>query len=188
MSGSIGCTKVRPCGRWWCSDVNPFEYMQALAQLWGRGGKDLAAAQQDRFFDTLSGMAKAVGAEGALSAVPAAFFDPQGLSQANETFEKLRSAAVDLSGTWNGEYSGAYTGTFVLNWKQTGSKLTGTIELSAPPATLSLNGTITGTTIEFGTVGSAEITYSGTVAGDKMSGTYSVNGSPGGDWSATKSS
>ena len=99
MSGSIGCTKVKLCGRWWCSDVDPFEYMQALAQLWGRGGKDLAAAQQDRFFDTLSGMAKAVGAEGALSAVPAAFFDPQGLSQANETFEKLRSAAVELSQT-----------------------------------------------------------------------------------------
>ncbi|MGB6439143.1 MAG: hypothetical protein WBE89_07435, partial [Methyloceanibacter sp.] len=79
--------------------MDPFEYMQALAQLWGRGGKDLAAAQQGRFFDMLSGMAKAVGAEGAPSAVPAAFFDPQGLSQANETFEKLRSAAVELSQT-----------------------------------------------------------------------------------------
>ena len=43
----------------------PFEYMKALAELWGRGGKDFAAAQQDRFFDMLSGMAKAVGAEGA---------------------------------------------------------------------------------------------------------------------------
>lgn len=99
-----------------------------------------------------------------------------------------KSVGVDLSGEWNGEYGGAYTGTFVLNWKQTGSKLSGTIELSAPPTTLSLNGTIAGTTIEFGTVGSAEITYSGTVSGDKMSGTYTVNGSPGGDWSATKSS
>ncbi len=99
-----------------------------------------------------------------------------------------KSAGVDLSGVWAGKYSGAYTGTFVLDWKQTGSKLSGTIELSAPPTTLSLNGTITGTTIEFGTVGSAEITYSGTVSGDTMSGTYSVNGAPGGDWSATKSS
>ncbi len=97
-----------------------------------------------------------------------------------------KSAGVDLSGEWKGEYSGAYTGTFVLNWKQTGSKLSGTIELSAPQTSLSLNGTVTGTTIEFGTVGSTEITYSGTVKGDKMSGTYSVNGSPGGDWSATK--
>jgi peptidoglycan hydrolase-like protein with peptidoglycan-binding domain len=98
-----------------------------------------------------------------------------------------KSVEVDLSGEWKGEYGGAYTGTFVLNWKQTGSKLSGTIELSAPQTTLSLNGTIAGTTIEFGTVGSAEITYSGTVSGDKMSGTYTVNGSPGGDWSATRS-
>ena len=59
--------------------------------------------------------------------------------------------------------------------------------LSEPPTTLSLNGTVTGTTIEFGTVGSAEITYSGTVSGNTMSGKYSVNGSPGGDWKATKS-
>ncbi len=98
-----------------------------------------------------------------------------------------KSAAVDLSGKWTGQYSGAYTGTFVLDWKQTGSKLSGTIVLTEPPTTLSLNGTVTGTTIEFGTVGSAEITYSGTVSGNTMSGKYSVNGSPGGDWKATKS-
>jgi peptidoglycan hydrolase-like protein with peptidoglycan-binding domain len=99
-----------------------------------------------------------------------------------------KSTGVDLSGKWNGKYSGNYTGTFVLDWEQTGSKLSGTIMLSAPAATLSLNGTITGTTIDFGTVGSTEITYTGKVSGDSMSGTYSVNGAPGGDWSATRAS
>jgi hypothetical protein len=64
--------------------VNPFEYMQALAQLWGLGGKDLAAAQQNMFFDMMSSMAKAgVGTLGAGSApgfAPNACFDPEGRS------------------------------------------------------------------------------------------------------------
>ena len=45
--------KARQCGRSWCFDVNPFEYMQALAELWGRGGKEFAAA-----FDVAERMAK----------------------------------------------------------------------------------------------------------------------------------
>ena len=48
-----------------------------------------------------------------------------------------------------------------------------------------------GGTISFGTVGSQAITYSGSVAGGSMSGTYKVqtpNGSVGGSWSATKGS
>jgi polyhydroxyalkanoate synthase subunit PhaE len=80
--------------------VNPFEYMQALTQLWGRSGKDLAAVQQGMFSD------KATGAEGAPGAVPAAFFDSQGLSQANETFEKLWTSAVELSQTFTRNIEG----------------------------------------------------------------------------------
>ncbi len=96
-----------------------------------------------------------------------------------------------LSGTWNGQYSGAYQGTFVLNWTQSGSNLSGTIKLSTPPNTLHIHGTVNGNSIRFGTVGSAAITYSGTVSGNNsMSGTYQVqsgNGTVGGPWSASKS-
>jgi hypothetical protein len=46
--------------------VNPLEYMQALAQLWGRGGKDLAAAQQGMFFDMMSSVARPRGVRRAL--------------------------------------------------------------------------------------------------------------------------
>jgi hypothetical protein len=91
----------------------------------------------------------------------------------------------DLSGTWNGKYSGAYQGTFVLDWKQSGSKLSGTIKLSAPNNTLDVNGTLQGSAIQFGTVGSQAITYTGTVTGDSMSGSYQTPGG-GGPWSATK--
>ncbi len=97
------------------------------------------------------------------------------------------AASVDLSGSWSGQYSGAFVGTFKLSWQQTGSSLNGTITLSDPPQTLSLNGTVSGSKISFGTVGSEAITYSGSVSGNSMSGSYQVGGKPGGSWSASKS-
>jgi hypothetical protein len=95
---------------------------------------------------------------------------------------------MDLSGRWTGRYSGAYSGTFNLSWQQSGSSLRGRITLSSAGGTERLNGTVKGTKITFGTVGSAAITYSGTVSGNSMSGAYQVGGASGGNWSATKSS
>jgi hypothetical protein len=100
------------------------------------------------------------------------------------------SSDTGLSGTWSGKYSGAFTGTFTLIWQQSGSKLSGTIHLSSGQ-TPHINGTVNGDTIRFGTVGSTAITYSGSISGNSMSGTYKVqtpNGSVGGPWSADKSS
>jgi hypothetical protein len=98
------------------------------------------------------------------------------------------AATTGLSGTWKGQYGGGYAGTFHLTWRQSGSRLTGTIRLSAPPTTLPINGHVQGGSISFGTLGSLAITYSGTVSGSSMSGTYQVhvNGSTGGSWSAAK--
>jgi len=90
-----------------------------------------------------------------------------------------------LSGKWKGTYSGAYSGTFTLNWTEASSKLNGTIDLSTG-GTTSVQGTVDGSSIKFGTVGGAQvIKYTGTVSGSSMSGSYST---PGGDgtWSATK--
>ena len=42
------------------------------------------------------------------------------------------------------------------------------------PGADDINGTVNGGTISFGTVGSQAITYSGSVSGDSMSGTYKV--------------
>jgi hypothetical protein len=96
------------------------------------------------------------------------------------------AASAGLSGSWSGNYSGAFTGTFTLSWQQTGSSLSGSITLSTSPGALPLNGTVNGSRISFGTVGSAAITYTGTVSGSSMSGTYQVGGAAGGNWSATK--
>jgi hypothetical protein len=96
-------------------------------------------------------------------------------------------ATGGLSGTWSGQYSGASQGTFTLTWQQSGSKLNGTITLSDGGVTLPINGTIDGSDIRFGTVGSLGVTYSGTVSGNSMSGTYqSQTGN--GPWSAAKTS
>ncbi len=96
------------------------------------------------------------------------------------------AAAGPLTGTWNGQYGGSYQGTFVLHWHQKGSKLGGRIHISSPSSSLAIHGSVAGGSIQFGTVGSYEITYSGTVSGGSMSGTYKVGGAQGGNWSASK--
>lgn len=66
--------------------MTPIEYMQALAEMWGRGGKEFAALQQSF-----------------LSGFPAApqggMFDAQGLVQANQAFAKMWSSAMQVSQT-----------------------------------------------------------------------------------------
>ncbi len=98
--------------------------------------------------------------------------------------------ASGLSGKWTGQYSGSYAGTFILRWQATGSQLSGTIQLSFPQTAEHVTGTVAGGSIRFGTVGSSAITYSGTVSGNSMSGTYQVHDArnSGGQWSASKSS
>ena len=100
------------------------------------------------------------------------------------------TATAGLTGTWSGQYSGSYNGNFTLRWHQTGSKLHGTIHLSAPADTLPINGTVNGGAISFGTVGSTAITYTGSVSGNSMSGHYQVHdgSGAGGPWSASKKS
>ena len=97
------------------------------------------------------------------------------------------SSAGPLTGSWSGQYGGSYSGTFSLTWSQSGSNLHGTIHISNPSDTLPINGTVNGNAIQFGTVGSMAITYSGTVSGSSMSGNYQVGGAAGGPWSASKS-
>ena len=97
-----------------------------------------------------------------------------------------RLAGGSLTGTWSGTYSGAYHGTFTLHWTQSGSRLTGTIKLSSNVGRTNITGSVRGSTIRFGTVGNANaITYSGSVSGKSMSGTYKTGG-VGGSWSAHK--
>ncbi len=91
-----------------------------------------------------------------------------------------------LAGKWSGSYGGAFSGTFTLKWRQSGSKLTGSIRLSSPKGTYSCTGRVHGGSITFGAVG-AGATYRGSVSGKSMSGTYNTR-KGGGSWSAHKTS
>jgi hypothetical protein len=100
-------------------------------------------------------------------------------------------AASGLSGTWSGHYSGSSQGNFTLNWSQSGSALSGTINLATNGTSLPIHGIVDGDSIQLGTVGSTGITYKGTVSGNSMSGTYQLtaNGTTfTGPWSASRSS
>ena len=80
--------------------MDPVQYMQALAELWGQGGKSFMAAQQTLLRDMAERYAKAASAPGAAAGAPANFFDPQGVAQANEAFGRLWSSASELSQTF----------------------------------------------------------------------------------------
>lgn len=90
-----------------------------------------------------------------------------------------------LAGTWVGSYSGAFSGTFRFTWAQTGTTLTGSIHLSNPVGKYGITGKVGRKGgISFGVVG-AGATYTGTVSGNSMSGSYkSPQGN--GTWSAHK--
>jgi polyhydroxyalkanoate synthase subunit PhaE len=80
--------------------MTPFDYMKAMAELWGRGGQEFAAAQQNFFANA----GKAVGQERPSGVPPPGVFDPQmldpqGLMQANRAFAKLWSSATEMSKT-----------------------------------------------------------------------------------------
>lgn len=125
-----------------------------------------------------------------VTATQSAKADPAATSAASAPAQA--AADTGLSGRWRGRYSGAYQGHFVLRWHQSGSRLSGTITLSAPSrGTVPIHGTVQGGTIRFGTVGSEDITYSGSASGNSMSGTWQIKGpsgpAGGGPWSASKS-
>ena len=98
------------------------------------------------------------------------------------------AVAAGVSGTWSGTYSGASSGTFTLTWQQSGTKVSGTIKISSfNNSAIDINGNLQGNAISFGTVGSQAITYTGTVSGNSMSGSWQIQGGAGGSWSASKS-
>jgi hypothetical protein len=132
----------------------------------------------------------------ASSATAAATSTPQPTTAASTAATAAPTdAASGLAGTWNGAYESTSdpgsTGTFVLDWTQTGSALSGTISVTNTPCVAegTITGTTDGTTITFGAVqGAYSIAYEGTVSGDTMSGTYSSPscGNAAGTWTANK--
>jgi hypothetical protein len=94
-----------------------------------------------------------------------------------------------LDGTWNGTWqNGGQSGTFSVAWTQSGSDLNGTLSISVACLDgASVTGTVSGTSIEFGSVkGQCQVDYKGDLSGDQMSGTYDISGGGSGTWTASK--
>src|SRR3954452_23746876 len=89
-----------------CTDMNPFEQMQSLADLWGRSGKAFATAQQGLFSGMADTMAKAAGA-GDRAGFQAFAPDTQGFEAARQDFSKLWSSASELSSALTQNLHGA---------------------------------------------------------------------------------
>lgn len=100
-----------------------------------------------------------------------------------------------LSGTWEGTYqSDVYSqisGTFRVEFTQSGEQITGSIEIAESPCVSrgTIAGSVSDSEVTFGAVeAEATITFTGTVAGDTMSGTFSAPdcGDDSGTWEASK--
>ena len=102
-------------------------------------------------------------------------------------FGAVGGSRIGVAGTWAGTYSGSYSGRFTIHWKLSGSTLKGTIALSEPRGTYGIAGSVTRGAIKFGAVG-VGATYTGTVVGAHMSGTYRTGNGGHGSWSARKTS
>ena len=80
--------------------MNPFEYMQSLADLWSRSGKGFFMAPQAMFSEMAERMAKAGGSEMAGGPFPqASMANAEGLAAAGRAFSELWSSAAQLSAT-----------------------------------------------------------------------------------------
>ena len=123
-----------------------------------------------------------------VAAVTAGGFGGIAAASSSKHHHKAPPKILQLGGTWKGSYTGGhYSGSFTVTWTQSGSKLTGSIKLSDPSGTYTCNGSVTGSSIQFGAVG-VGATYTGSVgsSGTSMSGDWK---SPvdHGSWNATKS-
>lgn len=120
-----------------------------------------------------------------------------GASTSQTTASTATPAAGQLEGTWTGTYTSkkfsSTSGGFTVVFTQSGTELSGTITLEAGCVTSgTLSGTVTGDTIDFGAVKGQgrTVSFTGSVDGDQMKGTYDSDASCGNDngtWTASRS-
>ena len=109
-------------------------------------------------------------------------------AKTNHQSHKPARKILELGGTWSGSYHGSkFSGSFALNWTQSGTKLSGSLKLSDPSGTYSCTGTVSGSSIQFGAVSvGADFTGSVSSNGKSMSGNWK-SPEDSGSWSASKS-
>jgi hypothetical protein len=106
------------------------------------------------------------------------------------------ATTVIWTGTWASNVYAGLAGTFTMRWIQTGQAITGDITIVGSPCntTGTVSGQLSGNTVTFGAIAAnQQISYSGTIAGNTMSGTYTsapnaMCAEDSGTWSATRAS
>ena len=122
---------------------------------------------------------------------------PKATTATTATSNPPAGGGGELAGTWNGTYDAqsGITGTFTVRFTQTGTALTGTIQIQDSPCVSqgTISGAISGNQISFGALqgqgGNPEalISFTGTVNGNQMSGDFqSADCNDSGTWTATK--
>jgi len=98
-------------------------------------------------------------------------------------------AAVRWAGTWTNTIPDNATGRLEIVWTQDGSSIDGILAVDGVACftTGGFQGTIEGSTVTFEVVGRDEVSFQGTIAGDRANGTFSMScdGSQG-TWEATR--
>jgi hypothetical protein len=99
----------------------------------------------------------------------------------SSTPEATSSAAAGLTGTWNGTWtstsSAGFGGSVVIQFAQSGLQVSGLIDVTDTPCVThgTISGSLDGNRITFGVVQAEQVvSYTGTVQGHTISGTYSA--------------
>jgi hypothetical protein len=144
---------------------------------------------------TLTGACSGGGSNGGGGTTPPSVPASTGSPGAVVTSPGASPAAGTVAGDWNGTWQSTVvtqaTGTFTVTFAQNGNALTGTVRVADSTCLPegSLTGVLNGSAITFGAVkGANTISYTGTVSGDSMSGTYGAPtcGPDQGTWEATR--
>lgn len=97
------------------------------------------------------------------------------------------SSSDDIAGDWTGTFANTTTGatgTFSVTFSRQGETITGHITINGGGSG-TINGTLSGNKITFGTITGSTTTFDGSFAGNSMSGTYKA-GADNGTWEATR--
>ncbi|PZS33861.1 MAG: hypothetical protein DLM58_06975 [Pseudonocardiales bacterium] len=97
------------------------------------------------------------------------------------------SSSDDIAGDWTGTFANSttgQTGTFAVTFSRQGETITGHITINGGGSG-TINGTLSGNKITFGTITGSTTTFDGSFSGNSMSGTYKA-GADNGTWMATR--
>lgn len=103
-----------------------------------------------------------------------------------------RDSEIDLTGTWTGTWRSSLsnlTGTVFTKLAQAGPTVSGTVRITGSTYSAGrVSGTVTENTVVLGMVffGGLEVTYRGTISGERAAGSYSDSLGDSGRWSITR--